>query len=303
MTISARRAALATRPTPAATARPTTRGRRGGAVDRAGGCETRAAASVCDPRPPGPRAGRLLGSRFYVQQPLVPLEQTVAYVNLDIEGSNLLPSLRRMTFTIGAETGGERLTSMVADAIGPGPLDARQVSAIFGQGRSDYVNFTRAAIPRVFFSDATGPCYHTAQDDIDVVDFWKLGSSSPVVVATTTPARTSIRRSKRAMTSTRLAPTRPSSGLWGTFWQSRAPRGMAADHRGGERARGDAPGTAVPTGRPDRRRGRQDHVTGGLRAPDPGGRGPGRYRRARTRRRHPDLRRGRRFLAAIGPSC
>lgn len=27
----------------------------------------------------------------------------------------------------------------------------------------------------MFFTDATGPCYHTAQDDIDVVDFWKLG--------------------------------------------------------------------------------------------------------------------------------
>ena len=79
-----------------------------------------------------------------------------------------------MTFAIGAETGGEQLTSMVADAIGPGPLDAQQASAIFGQGRSDYVNFTWAGIPAVFFTDATGPCYHTAQDEVDVVDFWKL---------------------------------------------------------------------------------------------------------------------------------
>jgi hypothetical protein len=117
----------------------------------------------------------LLGSRFYVQQPLVPLGQTVAYVNLDGRGRNLLPSLRRMTFAIGAETGSKRLTSMVADAIGAGPLDAQQVSATFGQGRSDYVNFIGAGIPTVFFTDATGPCYHTAQDDIDVVDFWKLG--------------------------------------------------------------------------------------------------------------------------------
>jgi hypothetical protein len=26
----------------------------------------------------------------------------------------------------------------------------------------------------VFFSDSTGPCYHTAQDEVSVVDFWKL---------------------------------------------------------------------------------------------------------------------------------
>jgi hypothetical protein len=119
---------------------------------------------------------RLLGSGFYVQQqPLVPLAQTVAYINFDNQGSNLSPSLRRITFAIGAETGGERLTSMVADAIEQGPLDAQQVSAIFGQNRSDYVNFTGAGIPTVFFTDATSPCYHTAQDDINAVDFSKLG--------------------------------------------------------------------------------------------------------------------------------
>jgi len=116
----------------------------------------------------------LLGSRFYLQQPLVPLAQTVAYVNFDIQGSNILSSMRRMTFAIGAETGSERLTSMVADAVGPGPLDTQQFSAIFGQGRSDYVNFLRAGIPTVFFTDANGPCYHATKDDIDVVDFWKL---------------------------------------------------------------------------------------------------------------------------------
>ncbi len=29
-------------------------------------------------------------------------------------------------------------------------------------------------MPSVFFTDANGPCYHTAQDDYDVVDFYKL---------------------------------------------------------------------------------------------------------------------------------
>jgi hypothetical protein len=31
-----------------------------------------------------------------------------------------------------------------------------------------------AGIPSVFFTDATGPCYHTSGDDIDVVDVAKL---------------------------------------------------------------------------------------------------------------------------------
>ena len=63
---------------------------------------------------------------------------------------------------------------MVQSAIGTGPLQTKLVSSIFGQGRSDYVNFTAVQVPNVFFSDSTGPCYHTAQDEVTVVDFWKL---------------------------------------------------------------------------------------------------------------------------------
>jgi hypothetical protein len=116
----------------------------------------------------------LLGSHFYVQSPLVPLAKTIAYVNHDIQGANLLPSLRRTTFAVGSETGGARLTSIVQSAARRGPLRAGLVSSIFGQGRSDYVNFIAARVPTVFFSDSTGPCYHTAQDEISIVDFWKL---------------------------------------------------------------------------------------------------------------------------------
>ena len=37
----------------------------------------------------------LLGSRYYADHPLVPLADTVAYVNFDIQGSNVSPSLRQ----------------------------------------------------------------------------------------------------------------------------------------------------------------------------------------------------------------
>jgi hypothetical protein len=116
----------------------------------------------------------LLGSRFYTEHPVVPNANVVAYVNFDIQGANLLPSLRTTSFAVGAETGGDRLTSAVQNAIGNGKLRTRLVSAIFGQGRSDYVNFTAVGVPNVFFSDSTGPCYHTAQDEVGVVDFAKL---------------------------------------------------------------------------------------------------------------------------------
>jgi Peptidase family M28 len=113
----------------------------------------------------------LLGSRAWVADPPVPLAQTVAYVNYDVQGANLLPSLRNTTFAVGAETGGTRLTAAVGRAVRPGRLDTRQLSWIFGQGRSDYLPFIQAGVPTVFFSDSTGPCYHTAQDEADIVDY------------------------------------------------------------------------------------------------------------------------------------
>ena len=116
----------------------------------------------------------LLGSRHFLQNPLVPLDDVVAYVNFDIVGANLRGSLRDVTFAIGAETGGARLREMVAAATGPSRLDTRAFSQIFGQGRSDHAPFIAAGIPTVFFSDSTGPCYHTDMDDSEVVDHGKL---------------------------------------------------------------------------------------------------------------------------------
>jgi hypothetical protein len=48
----------------------------------------------------------LVGSRASVADPLVPFDQTVVYVNFDIQGANLLRSLANTTILVGAETGG-----------------------------------------------------------------------------------------------------------------------------------------------------------------------------------------------------
>jgi hypothetical protein len=127
----------------------------------------------------------LLGSQFYTQNPLVPLAATVGYVNFDIQGANLLPSLRNTTFAVAAETGGARLKEIVQSAADAGTLDTTMLSSIFGQFRSDYINFIGVRVPTVFFSDSTGPCYHTAQDELRIVDFGKLGKQSGTALAVT----------------------------------------------------------------------------------------------------------------------
>jgi Peptidase family M28 len=116
----------------------------------------------------------LVGSRYYVDHPLVPLADTVGYVNFDIQGANLSPSLRNTSFAIASESGGDRFEQIVHSAINTSTLNTETLSSIFGQNRSDYVNFLSKQVPSVFFSDATGPCYHTNDDEIGIVDFSKL---------------------------------------------------------------------------------------------------------------------------------
>jgi hypothetical protein len=122
----------------------------------------------------------LAGSLYYVEHPLVPLEQTVAYVNLDLIGADLLPSVREFSFAVGAETGGELLREMTRAAIAPSWLQTQLVSYAFGQNRSDYKNFADKRVPTVFFGDSTGPCYHTPGDETRIVDWPKLRAQSQI---------------------------------------------------------------------------------------------------------------------------
>lgn len=122
----------------------------------------------------------LQGSLYYVNHPLVPLGHTVGYVNFDVLGATLLPTVRDVSFAVGAETGGTALQDLVTASVAAQSIDVRPVSYIFGQLRSDYANLVNHNVPTVFFSDSTGGCYHTTGDDISVVSFPKLRQQSAV---------------------------------------------------------------------------------------------------------------------------
>jgi hypothetical protein len=121
----------------------------------------------------------LTGSLYYVNFPLVPLAQTVAYVNFDILGSDLLPSLKTTTFAVSPETG-TGLTSVVAGAVALEQFGTLPISYIFGQLRSDYASFVAKNVPTVFFSDSTNGCYHTTGDDVSKVDWAKLAKQGRI---------------------------------------------------------------------------------------------------------------------------
>ena len=125
----------------------------------------------------------LVGSREWIDANPTVVDDIVAYVNYDIAGANLLPSLANETLAVGAETGGAALTNAVAAAGSTAPLDLGLLSLVFGQGRSDHANFFNASVPTVFFTDATGPCYHTTGDSYAVLDIHKLQDQRDIGVA------------------------------------------------------------------------------------------------------------------------
>jgi hypothetical protein len=117
---------------------------------------------------------QLNGSAYYAANPLVPNSAVKGYINFDIQGANLLPSIKQVSFAVGPETGGSALGAMVADAVAAEGLDTQLLSFIFGQLRSDYVNLVNAGIPTVFYTDANNGCYHTVNDDPKYLDYAKL---------------------------------------------------------------------------------------------------------------------------------
>jgi hypothetical protein len=155
-----------------------------GATDNAGGVAAVLAVGRALARRPVPLArpvvlalwdaeeDGLLGSAAYVANPVVPLADTVTYVNLDIVGSSPVQGFRRETFLVGLDT--SSAFPALVDTLTPGdPLTVGGLSAIFGQGRSDYAPFLGAGVPILFFSDTTGGCYHTPGDDLATVHLGK----------------------------------------------------------------------------------------------------------------------------------
>ena len=126
------------------------------------------------------------GSEYFVEEsPIVPLEQIVAYVNLDLLGATLVPSLASNTFAIAGETGGTFLRDIIDAAAAPHPaVSLTPLSEVFGQGRSDYRPFADAGVPTVFYGDGASACYHTAGDEVSLVDWKKLAQQSAIAFRT-----------------------------------------------------------------------------------------------------------------------
>ena len=107
----------------------------------------------------------LWGSAHYVSQPLLPLEGTVAMLNLDMVG-RVRDGLLTVMGTGTAEEWEEILER--ANSTIAAPLDLRFNSD--GFGASDHTSFYARGIPVLHFFSNTHPEYHRAEDDWELVN-------------------------------------------------------------------------------------------------------------------------------------
>ena len=102
----------------------------------------------------------LHGSKHYVNQPTVALEQTVSMLNLDMIGR--LPPHSRSVQVFGTKTG-----STFEEILGPAAQRAGLTVAATPDagGRSDHASFARAKVPVLHFFSGQHSDYHKPSDD------------------------------------------------------------------------------------------------------------------------------------------
>jgi hypothetical protein len=109
----------------------------------------------------------LLGSRSYVENPLFPVDQTVAMINLDMVGRNNIDSL--------SVIGGSKSPDLAQIAQEENAkVGFTLVIENLSSGGSDHMSFQRKNVPYIFFFSGFHPDYHKVTDHADLLNIPKI---------------------------------------------------------------------------------------------------------------------------------
>ena len=116
----------------------------------------------------------LVGSQHYVENPVLPIENTAAMINLDMVGR-----LRDNELTVYGTGTASGLDQLVEAANQGFEFDLFKVAS--GYGPSDHQSFYRAGVPVLFFFTGLHDDYHRPSDDFDKIDFGGLSRITDIV--------------------------------------------------------------------------------------------------------------------------
>jgi hypothetical protein len=106
----------------------------------------------------------LLGSSWYVNHPLLPLENAVAMINMDMIGR-----IRDGKVYVNGTGTGSTLAKLVNDVKAPDGFHF-DLSENLGYGGSDHMSFTIKNVPVLFFFSGLHGDYHKPSDTADKID-------------------------------------------------------------------------------------------------------------------------------------
>lgn len=131
----------------------------------------------------------LMGSRWFVKHPTVPLKSIVAVLNGDLIGRND-PATAALLGALPPHRNSPELVQMALDAnnaVTHFTVDSSWDDPNHREGwyyRSDHLPYARAGVPALFFSTLLHPDYHTPFDNPDRIDIAKLAKMTKWMYAT-----------------------------------------------------------------------------------------------------------------------
>lgn len=135
----------------------------------------------------------LLGSEYYVENPMFPISNTIADINIDMigrRGNDYLNSTDPYVYVIGSDRISQELhdlneevnrtySGMLLDYKYNDEADPNRFYY-----RSDHYNFARKGIPSIFFFSGVHKDYHRVSDTLDKIDFPLLQKRSQLIFHT-----------------------------------------------------------------------------------------------------------------------
>jgi aminopeptidase YwaD len=106
----------------------------------------------------------LLGSEWYVEHPILPLENAVAMINMDMIGR-----IRDGKVYLGGTGTGSTFAQLIEQVKPPAALHL-DVTEKTGYGSSDHTSFTTKQVPVLFFFSGLHGDYHKPSDTADKID-------------------------------------------------------------------------------------------------------------------------------------
>ena len=116
--------------------------------------------------------GGLIGSRWYTDHPTLPLEGTVANINLDMIGRNWTDAIAAISLSDDLVRAAERASDDHPE-LGMQVIDNPWSERNLIQ-RSDQFSFIRYGVPGVFFTSGLHDDYHALSDEADKLDYEKM---------------------------------------------------------------------------------------------------------------------------------